>query len=165
MVKSPVTSLLVCNKGHKGGGGAVVVSLVTQPQEGPKPQVRQPLLPNQIRNKSSLFRLHKRQNAHLLHKLKIGQSEKCPCNAGPMTTEHLVRLCPLHDGSRECSTARNHTNEREQLYGDLEELERTTAIVKATGVNIWRKGLMKENNRARISRDNYHLACGSRQGI
>ena len=36
-----------------------------------------------------LFRLrtgHNRMRAHMYNKMKIGQTEMCPCNTGPMTT-------------------------------------------------------------------------------
>ena len=85
-----------------------------------------------------LFRLrtgHNRLNAHMYNKFKDGESEMCPCNADIMTTEHLLQHCRLHDAMR-----RDMWPElmllRDKLYGNLEELRRTAAFVKATGISI-----------------------------
>ena len=43
---------------------------------------------------------HNRLNAHLYNKMKIGQSELCPCNTAAMTAEHLLQHCPKHDALR-----------------------------------------------------------------
>nr|KAG5713187.1 hypothetical protein BaRGS_007714 [Batillaria attramentaria] len=45
-----------------------------------------------------LFRLrtgHNRLNAHMYSKFRIGESEKCACNADVMNAEHLLQHCQL----------------------------------------------------------------------
>ena len=84
-----------------------------------------------------LFRLrtgHNRLNAHMYNKFKVGESEMCPCNAD-MTAEHLLQHCPLHDAMRR-DTWPEPTLLRDKLYGNLEELRRTAAFVRATGISI-----------------------------
>ena len=84
-----------------------------------------------------LFRLrtgHNRLNAHMYNKFKVGESEMCPCNADIMTAEHLLQHCPLHDAMRR-GTWPEPTLLRDKLYCNLEELRRTAAIVRATGIS------------------------------
>ena len=68
-------------------------------------------------------------------KLKVGESEMCPCNADIMTAEHLLQHCQLHDALR-----RDMLPEpiplRDKLYGNLEELRRTATFVRATGISV-----------------------------
>ena len=85
-----------------------------------------------------LFRLrtgHSRLNAHMYSKFKVGESEMCPCNADIVTAEHLLQYCPLHDALR-----RDMWPEpiplRDKLYDNLEELRRTAAFVRATGISV-----------------------------
>ena len=42
---------------------------------------------------------HNRMNVHkiMYSKLKIGQTDRCPCDTAPMTSQHLLQDCPLHD--------------------------------------------------------------------
>ena len=73
-------------------------------------------------------------NAHL-NKLKIATTDMCPCNTEPMNTEHLLQRCPSH------ATLRNQiwphpTELRRQLYGTLEDLQRTANFVRRAGVTI-----------------------------
>ena len=78
---------------------------------------------------------HNRLNAHMYNKFKAGESEMCPCNADIMTAEHLLQHCPLHDATRR-DTWPEPTPLRDKLYGNLEELRRTAAFVRATGISI-----------------------------
>ena len=41
------------------------------------------------------------QYTHMYNKIKVGESEMCPCNADIMTVEHLLQHCPLHDAMRQ----------------------------------------------------------------
>ena len=78
-----------------------------------------------------LFRFrtgHRRLNAHMYNKFKVGESEMCPCNADIMTAEHLLQHCRLHDAMRR-DTWPEPTLLRDKLYGNLEELRRTAAFV------------------------------------
>ena len=85
-----------------------------------------------------LFRLrtgHNRLNAHMYNKFEVGESEMCPCNADIMTAEHLLQRCRLHDAMRR-DTWPEPTLLRDKLYGNMEELRRTAAFVRATGISI-----------------------------
>ena len=85
-----------------------------------------------------LFRLrtgHNRLNAHMYNKFKVGESEMCACNADIMTAEHLLQHCRLYDAIRR-DTWPDPTLLRDKLYGNLGELRRTAAFVRATGISI-----------------------------
>ena len=85
-----------------------------------------------------LFRLrtgHNRLNAHMYNKFKVGESEMCPCKADIMAAEHLLQHCRLHDAMRR-DTWPDPTLLRDKLYGNLGELRRTAAFVRATGISI-----------------------------
>ena len=66
---------------------------------------------------------------------KIGDSEMGPCYANIMTVEHLLQHCPLHDAMRR-DVWPEPTPLRDKLYSNLEELRRTAAFVRATGISI-----------------------------
>ena len=92
----------------------------------------------------NLFRLriaHNRLNAHLYSKLKVGESEMCPCNADIMTVEHLLQHCQLHDAVR-----RDMWPEPTLLRGTLYGYS-TAAFVRATGISIERTTKKKQVNR------------------
>ena len=78
---------------------------------------------------------HNRLNAHLFHKMKIGQTEMCPCSVAAMTTEHFLQHCQLHDNLRSSTWPEGETLE-EKLYGDLAALERTATFSRTTGILI-----------------------------
>ena len=85
-----------------------------------------------------LFRLrtgHNRLNTHMYNEFKVDEPEMCPCNADIMTVEHLPQHCRLHDAMR-----RDMWPEpmllRDKLYGNLEELRRTAAVMRTTGISI-----------------------------
>ena len=41
-----------------------------------------------------------RINAHVYSKHKIGQTDRCPCDTAPMTSQHQLQDCPLHAAAR-----------------------------------------------------------------
>ena len=85
-----------------------------------------------------LFRLrtgHNRLNAHMYNKFKVGEPEMCSCNADIMTAEHLLQYCRLHDAIRRDMWP-EPTLLRDKLYGNPEELRRTAAFVRTTGISI-----------------------------
>ena len=85
-----------------------------------------------------IFRLrtgHNRLRSHLYNKMKIGQTEMCPCDTAPMTAVHLLQDCPIHADIRQ-ETWPETTQLKEKLYGDLAALRRTAAFVKAVGVDV-----------------------------
>ena len=71
----------------------------------------------------------------MYNKFKVGESEMCPCNADIMTAEHLLQHCQLHDSMRRDMWP-EPTLLRDKLYGNLEELMRTAALLRATGISI-----------------------------
>ena len=86
----------------------------------------------------SLFRLrtgYNRVTAHHYNKMKIGQTEMCPCDTAPMDTAHLLQDCPLQDIPRLAAWP-EETHLREKLYGDLVALRKTASFVRATGVDV-----------------------------
>ena len=70
-----------------------------------------------------------------LNKFKVGESEMCPCNADIMTAKHLLQHCPLHDAMRRDAWP-EPTLLGDELYSNLEELRKTAAFVRATGISI-----------------------------
>ena len=85
-----------------------------------------------------LFRLrtgHNRLNAHMCSKFMVGESEMCRCNADIMTAEHLLQHCQLHDALRR-DVWPEPIPLTDKLYGNLEELRRTAAFVRATGISV-----------------------------
>ena len=60
--------------------------------------------------------------------LKIGQTDRCPCNTGPMTSQHLLQECPQHDIIRQ-QTWPDETPLRDKLYGDFQALQRTASFI------------------------------------
>ena len=56
-------------------------------------------------------------------------------NADIMIADHLLQNCPLHDAMRR-DTWPDPTLLRDKLYGNLEELRRTAAFVRTTGISI-----------------------------
>ena len=71
----------------------------------------------------------------MYNKFKVGESEMCPCNADIMTAEHLLQHCRLHD-----AMSRDMWPEpmllKDKLFGNLDELWRTAAFVRTTGISI-----------------------------
>ena len=69
---------------------------------------------------------------HMYNKFKVGESEVCPCNADIMTADHLLQYCQLHEALR-WDMWPEPIPLRDKLYGNLEELRRTT-----TGISVQR---------------------------
>ena len=59
----------------------------------------------------------------------------CPSNADITTAVQLLQHCQPHDAMRQ-DVWSEPTLLRDKLYGDLEELRRTAAFVRATGISI-----------------------------
>ena len=73
--------------------------------------------------------------AHLYNNMRIGQTEMCPCDTAPMTTDHQLQHCPLQRALR-CTTWPDETPLKEKLHGDLAALKRTAAFLRASGVDV-----------------------------
>ena len=78
---------------------------------------------------------HNKLNSHLYHKLKIGQTDMCPCGTGAMTAGHILQECPLQDELRRSTWPEGGTL-REKLYGGRAALERTALYIRKTGLSI-----------------------------
>ena len=105
----------------------------------PSAPLRPPPQPLVCSEQVILFRLrtgHNRLNAHMYNKFKVGESDMCPCNADIMAAEHLLHHCRLHDALRRDMWP--EPTLRDKLYGNLEELRRTAAFVRATGISVQR---------------------------
>ena len=85
-----------------------------------------------------LFRLrtgHSRFNAHMYSKFTVGESEMCPCNTYIISAEHLLQHCQLHEALN-WDMWPELAPLRDKLYGNLEEMGRTAAFMRATGISI-----------------------------
>ncbi|PVD26822.1 hypothetical protein C0Q70_11969 [Pomacea canaliculata] len=85
-----------------------------------------------------IFRLrtgHNRLNHHLYTKLRIGQTDQCPCQTGSQTTAHLLQECPMHEELRHRIWT-DETPVSRKLHGSLVDLRRTTSFVQEAGVSI-----------------------------
>ena len=71
----------------------------------------------------------------LYNKYKVGESEMYSSNADIMTAEHLLQHCRLHDALRR-DVWPEPMLQRDKLYGNLEELRRTAAFIRATGISV-----------------------------
>ena len=72
---------------------------------------------------------------HMYSKVKVGESEMCPCNADIMTAEDLLQHCHVRDALRRGMWP-EPVPLRDKLYGNLEELRRTDAFMRATGISV-----------------------------
>ena len=68
-------------------------------------------------------------------KMKIGQTQICPCDTAPMVTAHVLQDSPLQD-MPSLAAWPEETPLREKLYGDLVALRKTASFVRATGVDV-----------------------------
>ena len=59
----------------------------------------------------------------------------CPCNTDTLTAEHLLQHCQLHDALW-WDMWPEPIPLRDKLFGNLEEMRRTAAFVKATGISV-----------------------------
>ena len=78
---------------------------------------------------------HCRLRHHLFTKFNIGDSPVCPCGTADMTVEHLLQHCPTHQNLR-ADTWPAQTPIREKIFGPVEDLRRTAAYIRATGVTV-----------------------------
>ena len=87
---------------------------------------------------------HNRLNAHMYSKFNVGESEMCPCNSDVLTADHLLQHCQLHDGLRRDMWPEPKSL-RDKLYCNPEELKRTAAFERATGISVKRARKKKIN--------------------
>lgn len=78
---------------------------------------------------------HNRLNAHMYKKYRLVQSPKCPCGEEDQTAEHVLQRCKRHDQER-TATWPQETTLQQKLYGDVEDLRRTTSFIVDTGVVV-----------------------------
>jgi hypothetical protein len=85
-----------------------------------------------------IFRLctgHTRLRHHLYNKFRIGESDICTCDTESMTVEHIMGRCPRRETNRR-EILPEGTCPHDQLYGDKQQLRRTTDFIIKTGVTV-----------------------------
>ena len=85
-----------------------------------------------------IFRLrtgHNRLRHHLHATFGIGETNQCPSNKAPMTTEHILQECEQQERHR-LRFWPSPVALRTKLYGNLEELKTTAAFIGETGLDI-----------------------------
>ncbi|PVD36164.1 hypothetical protein C0Q70_03139 [Pomacea canaliculata] len=78
---------------------------------------------------------HNRLNDQVYTKLRIGQTDQCPCQTGSQTTTHLLQECPMHEELRHRIWT-DETPVSRKLHGSLVDLRRTASFVQEAGVSI-----------------------------
>ena len=78
---------------------------------------------------------HCRLRHHMFTKFRLGTTSVCPCSTADMTVEHLLQHCPTHQNLR-TETWPTQTPMQKKIFGPLEDLRRTAAYIKATGVPV-----------------------------
>jgi hypothetical protein len=78
---------------------------------------------------------HNRLNAHLNKKYRLVQLPICPCGEEDQTAEHVLQRCKRHDQER-AATWPPETTLQQKLYGNVEDLRRTTSFIVDTGVVV-----------------------------
>ena len=69
------------------------------------------------------------------NKFEVGESEMCASNAVIKTAEHPLQRCQLHDDLGRVVWPEPKPL-RDKLYGDLKELKRIAAFVRAAGICV-----------------------------
>ena len=86
-------------------------------------------------NSEQLKTGHSRLGHHMFTEFRIGESSACYCGTSPMTVEHFLQDGQNHQNPR-AETWPADTSVREKVYDPVENLRRTAAYVRATGVPV-----------------------------
>ena len=78
---------------------------------------------------------HNRLNAHMHTQLKLVPSPVCPCNEEEQTTEHVLQKCKRYHQERKTMWT-SETPLHQKLYGEIQDLRRTTQFISATGLTV-----------------------------
>ena len=78
---------------------------------------------------------HCRLRHHMYTKFHCGDAPVCPCGTADMTVEHLLQHCPTHQNLR-AETWPAQTPMKKKIFGPVEDLRRTAAYIRATGVPV-----------------------------
>jgi len=78
---------------------------------------------------------HNRLNAHMHRKLKVVPSPTYPCGEEDQTTKHVLQGCNRHQPERIAQWP-SATPLHQKLYGDLEDLKKTTNFITAAGLVV-----------------------------
>ena len=78
---------------------------------------------------------HNRLNSHMYRKYKLIPSPLCPCGEEEQTTEHVLQRCKRNNLEREALWPSATPLDR-KLYGNLEDLKRTTNFISTTGLTV-----------------------------
>ena len=72
--------------------------------------------------------------------------EDRPCRTGPQSPEHILQFCLLFRKARTQQWSHGATLQ-EQLWGNMEELLKTTTFIQTTGLTIWVRTMLKRRKR------------------
>ena len=78
-----------------------------------------------------VFRLrtgHNKLRRHLYNKLKIGDTDQCPCGENIEDTDHILQRCSLYNTQRQ-KIWPTPVEVTQKLYGTLEDLRSTAAFI------------------------------------
>lgn len=78
---------------------------------------------------------HNRLNAHMCRKYKLVPSPLCPCGEEDQTAELILQRCKRYDQEREATWPQGATIQQ-KLYGDVDDLRRTTTFIADAGVVV-----------------------------
>lgn len=93
-------------------------------------------LPRQSQN--IIFRLrtgHNKLRQHMFRKLRIGDSEMCPCGTAAENAEHVLQSCPLYNQARTGIWPQEASLE-DKLFGGLDQLSATVQFISAIGLAV-----------------------------
>ena len=76
-----------------------------------------------------------RLGRRMFTKFRSGESSACHCATPPTTVKHCLQDCQNHQNLGE-ETWPADTSVREKIYDSVENLQRTTAYVRAAGVLV-----------------------------
>ena len=85
----------------------------------------------------TIFRL-KTGHCQLLshtHRLKISNSDECPCGRGPQTPNHILQSCPTFHALRR-QTWSSPVDAHRKLWGLVQTLQQTADFALLTGLKI-----------------------------
>ena len=78
---------------------------------------------------------HCKLKHHMFTKFRVGDTGTCHCGTAPMTVDHFLQHCPTYQEQRKAAWSSNIPL-AEKLYGPMENLRKTAAFVRATGVPV-----------------------------
>ena len=90
------------------------------------------------KSQNIIFRLrtgHNKLRQHMFRKLRIGESEMCPCGIAAENAEHVLQNCPLYHHTRTDIWPQEATLD-DKLYGGLDQLTATAQFITNIGLAV-----------------------------